>query len=84
MKTVSYIIKGAYANRGLRADRPPLRPLLEASIAAYISTIHSKLSHISPRHYNEFINFLNKVSSIHYLIVLFTSPNQGSETFLTK
>ncbi|XP_076814143.1 zinc finger SWIM domain-containing protein 5-like isoform X2 [Clavelina lepadiformis] len=51
---------GSYGNRGLRADRPPLRPLLEAAISAYVSTIHSKLSHISPRHYTEFIDFLNK------------------------
>uniref|UniRef100_H2YXM6 SWIM-type domain-containing protein n=1 Tax=Ciona savignyi TaxID=51511 RepID=H2YXM6_CIOSA len=51
---------GTYGNRGLRADRVPLRPLLEASMAAYVNTIHSKLSHISPRHYTEFIGFLNK------------------------
>uniref|UniRef100_F6S4B2 SWIM-type domain-containing protein n=1 Tax=Ciona intestinalis TaxID=7719 RepID=F6S4B2_CIOIN len=51
---------GNYGNRGLRADRGPLRPLLEAAIAAYVKTIHNKLSHISPRHYTEFIDFLNK------------------------
>jgi len=60
-RTLRLFVAGNY--RGLRADRVPLRPLLEAAIAAYITTIHSKLSHISPRHYAEFIDFLNKVKS---------------------
>ena len=34
--------------------------LLEAAIASYVTTTHSKLSSISPRHYAEFIEFLTK------------------------
>ncbi|XP_039247425.2 zinc finger SWIM domain-containing protein 4-like [Styela clava] len=49
-----------FGERSLRADGPILRPLLEVAISAYVSTIHAKLSHISPRHYTEFIDFLNK------------------------
>lgn len=44
----------------LSLDRPPLRPLLEAAISAYINTTHSRLTHISPRHYGDFIEFLSK------------------------
>ncbi|CAG0920078.1 unnamed protein product [Notodromas monacha] len=44
----------------LAIDRPPLRALLDAAIAAYISTTHSRLTHISPRHYGDFIEFLAK------------------------
>lgn len=39
---------------------PHLRILLEAAIGSYVETVHSKLSHISPRHYCEFIEFLMK------------------------
>ncbi|KAG8441475.1 hypothetical protein GDO86_007004 [Hymenochirus boettgeri] len=45
---------------GGRADKPPLCQLLEAAVGAYISTTHSRLTHISPRHYGEFIEFLAK------------------------
>lgn len=41
-------------------ERGPLRPLLEASVAAFVTTTHSRLSNISPRHYSEFIEFLSK------------------------
>uniref|UniRef100_A0A8C8SPA1 Zinc finger SWIM-type containing 4 n=1 Tax=Pelusios castaneus TaxID=367368 RepID=A0A8C8SPA1_9SAUR len=41
-------------------DKAPLCQLLEAAIAAYINTTHSRLTHISPRHYSEFIEFLGK------------------------
>ncbi|TFK01332.1 tetraspanin-15-like [Platysternon megacephalum] len=41
-------------------DKAPLGQLLEAAIAAYVSTTHSRLTHISPRHYSEFIEFLCK------------------------
>lgn len=41
-------------------DRPPLRPLLEAAVAAYVNTTHSRLTHISPRHYADFIEFLGR------------------------
>nr|CAI5841473.1 unnamed protein product [Callosobruchus analis] len=34
--------------------------LLEAAVAAYINTTHSRLTHISPRHYGDFIDFLTK------------------------
>ncbi|UYV76455.1 ZSWIM6 [Cordylochernes scorpioides] len=44
----------------LALDKPPLRPLLEAAIAAYVNTTHSRLTHISPRHYGDFIEFLSK------------------------
>lgn len=37
-----------------------LRQLLEATIACFVSTTHSRLTSISPRHYNEFIDFLAK------------------------
>ncbi|XP_029837511.4 zinc finger SWIM domain-containing protein 5 [Ixodes scapularis] len=46
--------------RALSLDKPPLRPLLEAAIAAYVNTTHSRLAHISPRHYGDFIEFLSK------------------------
>ncbi|XP_030638611.1 zinc finger SWIM domain-containing protein 6-like [Chanos chanos] len=41
-------------------DKAPLRQLLDATIGAYINTTHSRLTHISPRHYGEFIEFLSK------------------------
>ena len=44
----------------LSYDRQPLRQLMEATICAYINTTHSKLTHISPRHYGDFIDFLGK------------------------
>lgn len=44
----------------LSYDRPPLKQLLEAAIAAYTTTTHSRLMHISPRHYGDFIEFLVK------------------------
>lgn len=48
------------AIKPLSYDRPPLRQLLEAAVAAYIHTTHSRLTHISPRHYGDFIDFLTK------------------------
>ena len=41
-------------------ERPPLKALLEAAVAAYTNTTHSRLTHISPRHYGDFIEFLSK------------------------
>ena len=38
----------------------PLKPLLDAAIAAYVNTTHSRLTHISTRHYGDFIDFLAK------------------------
>jgi hypothetical protein len=43
-----------------RVEKPPLRLLLDAAIAAYVNTTHSRLTHISPRHYGDFIEFLTK------------------------
>ena len=37
-----------------------MKPLLDAAIAAYVNTTHSRLTHISPRHYGDFIDFLAK------------------------
>nr|XP_029728306.1 uncharacterized protein LOC109414426 [Aedes albopictus]XP_029728307.1 uncharacterized protein LOC109414426 [Aedes albopictus] len=44
----------------LSYDREPLNHLLEAAVSAYVNTTHSRLSHISPRHYSDFIDFLSK------------------------
>ncbi|XP_062968031.1 zinc finger SWIM domain-containing protein 4 isoform X2 [Cynocephalus volans] len=48
------------AAKPLGADRAPLCQLLDAAVAAYIATSHSRLTHISPRHYGDFIEFLGK------------------------
>ncbi|XP_053318607.1 zinc finger SWIM domain-containing protein 4 [Spea bombifrons] len=61
---LSQSLSSSGAGRGrataIRADKPPLCQLLEAAVGAYISTTHSRLTHISPRHYGEFIEFLAK------------------------
>jgi hypothetical protein len=44
----------------LSYDKPPLCQLLEAAIRAYINTTHSRLTHISPSRYGDFIEFLSK------------------------
>ena len=44
----------------LAYDKDPLRCLLDAAVRAYINTTHSRLSHISPRHYSDFLEFLAK------------------------
>ncbi|KAF6216446.1 hypothetical protein GE061_000788 [Apolygus lucorum] len=41
-------------------DRLPLRQLLDAAVTAYVNTTHSRLTNISPRHYGDFIEFLEK------------------------
>uniref|UniRef100_F6U1N5 Zinc finger SWIM-type containing 4 n=2 Tax=Equus caballus TaxID=9796 RepID=F6U1N5_HORSE len=48
------------AAKPLGTDRAPLCQLLDAAVAAYITTSHSRLTHISPRHYGDFIEFLGK------------------------
>nr|XP_034800700.1 zinc finger SWIM domain-containing protein 4 isoform X4 [Pan paniscus] len=48
------------AAKPLGADRAPLCQLLDAAVTAYITTSHSRLTHISPRHYGDFIEFLGK------------------------
>ncbi|KAM8839022.1 zinc finger SWIM domain-containing protein 5 isoform 1-T1 [Synchiropus picturatus] len=44
----------------MSTDKAPLRQLLDSTISAFINTTHSRLTHISPRHYGEFIEFLSK------------------------
>jgi len=41
-------------------DKPPLSQLLDAAVASYVNTTHTRLTHISPRHYGEFLEFLAK------------------------
>ncbi|XP_004872499.1 zinc finger SWIM domain-containing protein 4 isoform X3 [Heterocephalus glaber] len=48
------------ATKPLGTDRAPLCQLLDAAVTAYITTSHSRLTHISPRHYGDFIEFLGK------------------------
>ncbi|XP_009868929.1 PREDICTED: zinc finger SWIM domain-containing protein 6, partial [Apaloderma vittatum] len=48
------------SGKPMSLDKAPLRQLLDATIEAYINTTHSRLTHISPRHYSEFIEFLSK------------------------
>ena len=47
-------------HKHLSYDKAPLRQLLAASVQAYIKTTHSRLTHISPRHYGDFLDFLAK------------------------
>ena len=51
----------------LSYDKAPLKQLLEAAICAYINTTHSRLTHISPRHYGDFIEFLTKAKDTFLL-----------------
>uniref|UniRef100_A0A4W3GKF8 Zinc finger SWIM domain-containing protein 5-like n=1 Tax=Callorhinchus milii TaxID=7868 RepID=A0A4W3GKF8_CALMI len=44
----------------MSTEKAPLCQLLDATIGAYVCTTHSRLTHISPRHYGEFIEFLSK------------------------
>lgn len=44
----------------LSYDKVPLKQLMDQTILAYVHTAHSRLSHISPRHYADFIDFLTK------------------------
>ncbi|KAL5017228.1 hypothetical protein ScPMuIL_006817 [Solemya velum] len=55
------------AMKHLAYDKQPLRQLMEAAICAYINTTHSKLTHISPRHYGDFIDFLSKAQETFLL-----------------
>ena len=52
--------RGFRCSKYLGCDKEPLRQLLEATINAYVNTTHSRLNHISPRHYTDFIDFLMK------------------------
>lgn len=51
----------------LPLDKTPLRQLLDAAINAFIQTTHSRLTHISPRHYTDFIEFLSKARETFHL-----------------
>ncbi|XP_029441670.1 zinc finger SWIM domain-containing protein 4-like [Rhinatrema bivittatum] len=55
------------AGKLLATDKGPLCQLLEAAVAAYVSTTHSRLTHISPRHYTDFIEFLCKAQETFLL-----------------
>ena len=59
-KDASAATANASDNAALSFERSPLRQLLEAAMAAFVATTHSRLSSISPRHYAEFIDFLTK------------------------
>lgn len=48
-------------------DEEPLNQLLECTINAYVNTVHSRLNHISPRHYTDFIDFLRKAKEVFEL-----------------
>ena len=49
---------GRFSLKLLSYDRPPLKQLMDKTILAYVRTTHSKLLHISRRHYAAFIDFL--------------------------
>lgn len=59
-----YFIKD---NCGLTCDDAPLRQLMEATISAYVNTAHSRLNHISPKHYMDFVTFLSKAQETFLL-----------------
>lgn len=61
-----YFIKD---NCGLNCDEEPLRQLMEATISAYVNTAHSRLNHISPKHYMDFVTFLSKAQETFLLAV---------------
>lgn len=44
----------------LPVDAPPLKPLLEATISAFVATTHARLANISPRQYADFLDFLSR------------------------
>ncbi|VDP08274.1 unnamed protein product [Soboliphyme baturini] len=44
----------------LLLNHTSLKQLLDAAVSAYVETVHSRLTHISPRHYNDFLDFLSK------------------------
>uniref|UniRef100_A0A915HQP4 SWIM-type domain-containing protein n=1 Tax=Romanomermis culicivorax TaxID=13658 RepID=A0A915HQP4_ROMCU len=46
---------------------PNLHILLDSTITAYIESVHGRLSHISPRHYCEFIDFLYRARDVFSL-----------------
>ncbi|XP_075263947.1 zinc finger SWIM domain-containing protein 5-like [Convolutriloba macropyga] len=51
---------GGSSSRFLAINQSPLNELLEATLNAYLSGITSRLQHISPRHYTDFLTLLHK------------------------
>lgn len=47
-------------SKTLGLDKDPLKALLDAAIAAYVTTAHTRLNVISPRHYTDFVEYLVK------------------------
>lgn len=54
-------------NSRVTCEEEPLRQLMEATISAYVNTAHSRLNHISPKHYMDFITFLSKAQETFLL-----------------
>ena len=54
-------------NSRVTCEEEPLRQLLEGTISAYVNTAHSRLNHISPKHYMDFIAFLSKAQETFLL-----------------
>lgn len=54
-------------NSRVTCEEEPLRQLLEGTISAYVNTAHSRLNHISPKHYMDFITFLSKAQETFLL-----------------
>ncbi|XP_028909002.1 zinc finger SWIM domain-containing protein 4 isoform X2 [Ornithorhynchus anatinus] len=52
--------RGGAGGKQSGSDKAPLGQLLDAAVTAYVNTTHSRLTHISPRHYGEFVDFLSK------------------------
>ena len=66
---------GSSSSRFLNINQSPLNELLEATLNAYLSGITSRLQHISPRHYTDFLTLLHKARHTFSL-----APN-GRERF---
>uniref|UniRef100_A0A915EXV1 ZSWIM4-8 C-terminal domain-containing protein n=1 Tax=Echinococcus canadensis TaxID=519352 RepID=A0A915EXV1_9CEST len=52
----------------LPVDSPPLKPLLEATISAFVATTHARLANISPRQYADFLDFLSRARDTFVLL----------------
>lgn len=53
----------------LSVSEPPLQLLLNATVEAFFSSTQLRLANISPRHYNDFLEFLCKARDVFLLIV---------------
>lgn len=67
MNRCTLVPPGSTSKR-LHVNRPPLRALLDATVQAFITATRSRLAHISPRHYTEFLEFLMKAHGIFSLV----------------